>query len=78
MYKNYDFKKKYIEYKIFCNISEEDVEIFFDIDFENGSEILEISDFDFDEIDILMDIDLDVEELKKVVVFELEFINVLI
>lgn len=58
-------KKKYIEHKTFCNISEEDAETFFDIDFENGSEILETSDSDSDEIDISMDTDLDVEDRKK-------------
>lgn len=77
VYKNYDSKKKYIEHKTFCNISEEDAETFFDIDFENGSEILETSDSDSDEIDISMDTDLDVEESKKAVVSESESINVL-
>lgn len=37
-------RKKNIEHKTFCNISEDDAETFFDIDFENGSEILETSD----------------------------------
>lgn len=75
MYKNYDSKKKNIEHKTFCNISEEDAETFFDIDFENGSEILETSDSDSDEIDVSMDTD--VEESKKAVVSKSESINVL-
>lgn len=68
-------RKKNIEHKTFCNISEEDAETFFDIDFENGSEILETSDSDSDEIDVSMDTD--VEESKKAVVSESESINVL-
>lgn len=44
-------RKKNIEHKTFCNISEDDAETFFDIYFENGSEILETSDSDSDEID---------------------------
>lgn len=43
-------RKKILNTKLFV-ISEDDAETFFDIDFENGSEILETSDSDSDEID---------------------------
>lgn len=68
-------RKKNIEHKTFCNISEDVAETFFDIDFENGSEILETSDSDSDEIDVSMDTD--VEESKKAVVSKSESIIVL-